>query len=411
MAMRSIPVLGLGILAPAGACGGGAGGAPLSVVPDASVDGADPGARADGGTGAQSSVKGATYTMVSSLPVVPNAGGPILASPKLVTVTFPNFAYESQVEAFGAIVVGSSWIAAVGADYGVGPGTHMHVTLTSDTPPATAADADIQALLRSRLHDGTLPGGVRGSERGYVYMVFYPPSTQLGTSTCVSDLTGSYRNQDWHLAEDDRNGRFAYVAMGTCVHQSIVHLGLQASHELIEAATDPYPETAPAWHLPSSSPWQAFGGEIGDLCEMGAQNTVREDGISLQRIWSNSAASAGKVPCVPEPSNQPYVVVLGAPDVVHSIKPGGSVDVRVVGWSSEPIPTWGVSVRQGSSTTVTVQPRAFSTTADAKTALTLSVPSSTPSGTRAAIVLLSSSPDDADRVGAVSGWPVVLDVQ
>src|SRR5262245_1684496 len=52
-------------------------------------------------------------------PQLENAGGPILEHAQLVTVTYPDYPYTADVEAFGDWVVGSDWLTIVGAEYGV----------------------------------------------------------------------------------------------------------------------------------------------------------------------------------------------------------------------------------------------------------------------------------------------------
>jgi hypothetical protein len=401
-----LSVLATALLACAACTGGGAakGGTDASAQADAPSD-----ALADDQDDAGSDA-GDAGDVGSPLPAIPNQGGPVIAAPKLVTITFPGFAYETWVESFGAFIVQSTWLTTVGADYGVGAGTHVHVTLT-DTPPAAAGDAEVQTLLETRLQDGTLPGGMHGSASGYVYMVLYPPGTTIGSSTCGFDSTGNYRTTDWHYAVDDATARIAYVVMGTCPQQSMQHLGLQASHELVEAMTDPLPSTAPAFRLPQSSPWTALGGEIGDLCELGAHDTTTEGGFTMQRIWSNSAALGGRSPCVPAPPGDVYFVVTGEPDVIHSAAAGGSVDVKVRGWANVPAAPWSVSARPASTVVAGVQPPTFMASSGTEATVTVSIPSGTPSNTAATVLLMSSGVDDAGKKSAVSGWPVVVEVQ
>ena len=98
----------------------------------------DAGAISDGGDGGPFAT--AAHT---PFPSVPRAAGPILASPKIITVTFADHPDLTQISAFGDWIATSSWLAAVGKDYGVGVGTHTHVTLP--TPATTSfADADVQ---------------------------------------------------------------------------------------------------------------------------------------------------------------------------------------------------------------------------------------------------------------------------
>src|SRR5689334_11023580 len=53
-------------------------------------------------------------------PLIPSQGGPVLAQPKLVTITFADDPNGPMDEAFGDWVMTSSWLAAAQTDYGVG---------------------------------------------------------------------------------------------------------------------------------------------------------------------------------------------------------------------------------------------------------------------------------------------------
>jgi hypothetical protein len=84
-----------------------------------------------------------------------------------------------------------------------------------------------------------------------------------------------------------------------------------ASHEIVEAATDPFPDTQPAyigvdddhlaWSVAITGP-----GEVGDMCGSESSQLGRYIGYFLvQRSWSNQAAAANLDPCVPATSS-PY---------------------------------------------------------------------------------------------------------
>jgi hypothetical protein len=84
------------------------------------------------------------------------------------------------------------------------------------------------------------------------------------------------------------------------------------SHEIIEAATDPFAFTTPAYYWADDPHvfWGfAVGGtEVGDLCvEIPYPYfTPAPLGFTVQRTWSNKAALASHDPCVPAPSGHPY---------------------------------------------------------------------------------------------------------
>src|SRR5208282_1712078 len=93
-----------------------------------------------------------------------------------------------------------------------------------------------------------------------------------------------------------------------------------ASHEIIEAATDPNPNGSPAWygfddnlHL-SWDVFQQFQDEIGDACELYLDSFYSETeanfSFGVQRMWSNKSAAAGHAPCVPTTGSPYYNTTL-----------------------------------------------------------------------------------------------------
>ncbi len=83
------------------------------------------------------------------------------------------------------------------------------------------------------------------------------------------------------------------------------------SHELAESATDPFPNTSPAFAATDDADfvWTfETGGEIADMCEYNTDSNYTPPGSTymVQRSWSNAAATAGTNPCVPVPMPTPY---------------------------------------------------------------------------------------------------------
>src|SRR5450432_823716 len=66
-------------------------------------------------------------------------GGKILPHVQLVTITYSDYKYGAMVQAFGDAVVQSTWFTAVGAEYGVGAGTHA-AKIVLGTSPASIDD-------------------------------------------------------------------------------------------------------------------------------------------------------------------------------------------------------------------------------------------------------------------------------
>src|SRR4051794_13818477 len=86
-------------------------------------------------------------------PAVPDQGGPRLAHPQLITVTFANDPRAATFEAFAQWIVTSHWLGAVGTEYGVGPGGVAGVAHRPETPPPTLTSADIESYLASGITD------------------------------------------------------------------------------------------------------------------------------------------------------------------------------------------------------------------------------------------------------------------
>jgi hypothetical protein len=335
---------------------------------------------------------------VHAFPQVPNNGGPILTSPQLVTVTFTGYAYEADVVAFGSWVASSDWLTAVGAQYGVGLGAAVASVVLGDALPASVMSVDVEQLLRARIADGTLPTPP-GASSDYVYVVYYPSTTKTYVDAFATSCTG------WHgafdLAVDGGTFEVPYATISTgCDYRpqgqsEQQDVEQEASHEIIEAATDPFPMT-PAYVIGDpASPWHYLDGEIADLC---VSKSIIDSGFQVQRVWSNVAAALGNAdPCEPNPMNEPYV---GTSAAVISLPAGQSTTITVEGWSSAPTPAWVVAAQpayiQGDFSPFDFgaydggEPPVVMLTNGATTTVTLSVPSGTSSGSHGAMTMYST---------------------
>src|SRR6185369_12451415 len=90
-------------------------------------------------------------------------------------------------------------------------------------------------------------------------------------------------------------GPIAFVVIPRCSYSAGDELMVAtnvATHEIIEAATDPFPRSNPAWQMDNANgPLEAWlmltGGEIADLCLN--QSYDEREGFTVQDIWSNAA--------------------------------------------------------------------------------------------------------------------------
>lgn len=369
-------------------------GAPTPIPPV----GQDAGATGDGGATTPADASAPFAAAHSALPIVTDQGGPILANPHLVTITYAGFALDPDVHAFGDFVVASSWLTTVGAEYGVGAGTHTHVVL-SDSAPATTTSADTVAYLSQKIADGTLPGGVQTEPTNDVYMILYPPSTvvtDLDTASQCSSSAGS----TFKLGAIDHDGtgagqRIAWAIVTTCPSEEAIGVDWSTAELLVAAATDPYRLSQPAYLLDSSNPWFPWENQVAYMCDF--MPPVVESGYSLPPIWSNAQAAAGTWPCVPAPSG-PYFNTSVAPDVTQSVAAGKSITIPVTGWSTAAVPDWTVTAQAiGNGFTPTASFGASASTNamnNGTTAtLTVSVPAGTPSGSLGVVNLGSARND------------------
>jgi hypothetical protein len=267
-------------------------------------------------------------------------GGPVLKTPKVVTVTFDGDDQRSALEDFGKTFGASSFWTANVSEYGVGAlagGATVHL---NEMVPTTFTDADITAWILGKL------GGAQPEfgppDPSTIYLVYMPTGTTVtfdGKKSC-EHIFG------YHSSAQLPSGvSVPYAIVPRCDQflslTGIDTLTVAASHELIEAATDPFPfnNTAYGDVDPDHVIWALLfgGGELADLCANLPNVDVKPAGFpyTVQRSWSNQAALAGHSPCVPStPGDIYFNAVPVLPDVVsftsgsdHYTTPGVRIPV------------------------------------------------------------------------------------
>jgi hypothetical protein len=340
------------------------------------------------------------------LPQVRNQGGRVIAHVKLVTITFEDYPFQDQVQAFGDWIVSSSWLETVGREYGVASGTQIAKFVLQYTPPPVVSARDIETYLSVGIESGVFPK----PDPDTLYVIYYPATTRPDGLGC----DGAW----WGHNEVATPIRFTYAAIPTCPPPAlygwtqIQSIEQDASHEIIEALTDPDP-AAPTYAI--TDPLDAFhymGTEIGDLC---VGQTVEEAGFTAQRVWSNAEATAGRSPCIPAPEGDVFFGALPMAPGAIPIAAGGQADVALSGWATSPRPSWSIAAipfpAGGYGGTVAPTGTLDRTTLGAgdRATLTLSVPSGAKSGSRG-ILLVDSLTVGMDGV-ATSGpyeWPILV---
>jgi hypothetical protein len=146
-----------------------------------------------------------------------------------------------------------------------------------------------------------------------IYTFVFPEGTILsdGGSPCCTDYDG------YHYEGAVGATNVAYAINCTCPgfdgpqFTALDDLTIVLSHELVEAATDPFPETDPGW-AQTADPDAAWSlitqGEVADMCAFDGDQYIKPADMTyfVQRSWSNMMAAAGKDPCAP---------LLSPPDV------------------------------------------------------------------------------------------------
>jgi hypothetical protein len=273
-------------------------------------------------------------------------GGPVLASPLLQSISFAGYSQTYDVDELVATIGSTDFFQQAVAEYGVGPATAMPPVHLPTGAPADLDDEQIKPWLVSLIQSG----GVMPAAPGAIYMLFYPSSTALtlnGTDSCWQ--FGGYHNS---VLVDGVS--VAYAVIPQCVVDDWTTLQTTtsaASHEIIEASTDPTPLTSTlAWSGTDTQHffWQAvLGGEIADMCAQWTSSFYTPLGYPymVQRPWSNAQATAGHDPCKPGLPNEVY---FNSVPVFTDL-------VTIIDGTGQPHATGGVAIAVNQTRTVDVQ--------------------------------------------------------
>ena len=283
-----------------------------------------------------------------SVPQVVSAGGAVLATPKVVPIFFTgDSAMQTNMEPFLQALVGSSYWTATTSEYGVGALQIEPTIVSSDTPPTS--DAALQTWLQGQL-DGTHAGWTYDPQT--IYAVYLPDGVSLSTpfgNSCQA--FGGYHEETMGAA-----GKIVYALLPRC-DSSIDTLTVVTSHELVEAVTDPHPDTDGAYQLLDQDHlvWEyAPGGELGDMCEYVGMASQRLVGtFAVQRTWSNASAAAGHDPCVPALS-APYQSAAPMLTEDDPLPDPGAGSGSGGGSNTMPLTTKGVAIPVGMSKTIDI---------------------------------------------------------
>ena len=273
-------------------------------------------------------------------PIIPNQGGPVIATPEIVTVTWKGDPIASNLLAFDQWMVASPFFSTMMAEWGVSAGTHDGELSVATPAPAMLDDTAIQIMLQDAITQGTVPPA-NGSR---IYTV-YPP---LGTTVVQSGYLGCTDFQAYHESfsatlPSGESALAVYVVTPRCANTGGMtptdFTTWGASHEVMEASSDPN-ALAPAWVNLQQTPAAPQLGESADFC-LGTPFQI--DGYTVTRNYSNVAAMAGERPCVPAPPG-PMFGAFTSPDSV-ALAPGASTTIPVYLYATGPLPQFQVAVQ------------------------------------------------------------------
>lgn len=379
-----------------GFAAGGCGVAVAVLLSLSACGGSPPGGGSSGGSGAATddADAGAEVRSHAPLPQVENNDGGILTAPQIVTVTFAPNLYTNVVDAAGLIddlqtfdegVMSTAWWSTVTADYCGSTGCVGYavgqVSIATEPPGDGTTDCDVvdgqsvqpcytdsaiggSASIKTYL-SGLFSGGTLPAPTAQTLYVFYWPESVVidvdGSVTCAE--IGGYHDS---LSVGGLDVPYAIVPIcdpEQTAFPSVPMLSIEqtatlaASHEIVEATTDPHAgEVLPGgnpyqnlgWYLTDvqNQAWTFFaGGEVADLCVdiLGlGQDRWAEGNYVYQRVWSNSQAAAAEDPCVPVPAGEVYFnaapATLDDEQIALSVGSTGGFDL--VAFSDGPMPSW-----------------------------------------------------------------------
>lgn len=217
-------------------------------------------------------------------------GGPVLKNVNVHPV-FWNSAtkLQSNINSFYPAVVGGSPLYAMLSQYSsIGSGSAVAGIVDTNTT-ASVRDSAVQSRISALITAGRLPAPTSNT----YYPVHFPSGMTItapdGSRSCVQFCAyhGTFVrngvNVNYGIIPDIGQSGCAGGCGGSTVTNNTDSV---ASHELVEATTDPAVGLATTFAAPLAWYDQVDNGEIGDLCN-GIQGTTA--GFVVQKEWSNAA--------------------------------------------------------------------------------------------------------------------------
>ena len=231
-------------------------------------------------------------------------GGPVVGSARVVAVLWgPSVAPEvaARIGDFYRAVVASpyfDWLKEYDtAKQKIGRGTLAGVfTIAPSHKGSSLTDAQIEKELAAQIRKGALPA----ADANTLYLIHFPPGVRVsmgGSSSCAAGGFCGYHSSfragragiRYAVLPDMSKGSGCDTGCGG--GSPFAAVTSVASHELVEAVTDP--EVGLARGLSAPLAWyDAANGEIGDICA-GHDGKLHASGAvwTVQKQWSNKASA------------------------------------------------------------------------------------------------------------------------
>ncbi len=273
------------------------------------------------------------------IPQIVDGGGPIMTGVHVVPVFFQDDPNQPGIEDFMTSFAASQYWPEMVAEYGVGGPLTIDPSVVVGAAPATGDDfvTLVQSTFGSASTD-TLAQTIYAFAFQKQQILF----TDFGTScidfagfhTTVAQNAGSGSDVPQVIVALDWGCDSSNLALTDLDVETVVY-----SHEMVEAATDPFPTTGWGGVDAADAEWELhFGGEVGDMCEAFPRRVYDPPdlGFFIQRTWSNSEAAQFHDPCVPHVPDDPpfFAAIPDEPAVDNGVRAvnvplGGSTTIEV----------------------------------------------------------------------------------
>jgi hypothetical protein len=221
-------------------------------------------------------------------------GGPVISNVVIHAVYWDrSVAFQSHLNDFYSTIPNSpymDWLTEYNTPtQQIGRGSFAGATVIRPSHTGThLQDSDIQAELAAQMDAGNLP---QSDGKNDLYMIHFPPSVSIsadGSTSCVEFCAyhNTFKKGDalvfYGVMPDLVDTGCASGCGGSAAQDNTTSV---ASHEMVEAITDPAVGLAPDGPPVSPMGWYNDPqGEIGDICNA---EQGRTSGFTVQLQWSN----------------------------------------------------------------------------------------------------------------------------